>query len=99
MMSSPRLALMGLYAWGVRNAKENMIMTNQKRTKRIATWKVGGGYRVTGQRRTYSTFPGAFQAAWRSCAARSRRCQAECDPAEEALIRIGAGEVEHDASD
>jgi len=44
------------------------MTTTQKRTKRIATRKVDGGYRVTGQRRTYHSFSGAFQAAWRTCA-------------------------------
>jgi len=45
-----------------------MTTTTQKRTKRIATRKVDGGYRVTGQRRVYGTFTAAFQAAWRTCA-------------------------------
>ncbi len=48
--------------------KGAMTMTKQNRTKRIATRKVEGGYRVTGQRKTYGTFAAAFQAAWRRCA-------------------------------
>ena len=42
-----------------------MDTTSRNRTKRIATRKVADGYRVTGQRKTYHSFSGAFNAACR----------------------------------
>jgi len=45
-----------------------MTTTRQNRTKRIATRMVEGGYRVSGQRKTYATYTAAFNAAWRTCA-------------------------------
>ena len=45
-----------------------MNTTQRNRTKRIATRKVADGYRVTGQRKTYHSFSGAFNAAWQACA-------------------------------
>jgi len=45
-----------------------MTTTRQNRTKRIATRMVEGGYRVTGQSKTYTTYAAAFNAAWRACA-------------------------------
>lgn len=44
-----------------------MMTTTRRRTKRIATRKVDGGYRVAGRRKTYHSFAGAFQEAWRLC--------------------------------
>ena len=40
-----------------------MNTTRRNRRRRIATRKVADGYRVTGQRKTYHSFSGAFNAA------------------------------------
>jgi hypothetical protein len=45
-----------------------MSTTKRSTRKRIATRKAADGYRVTGHRKTYHSFAGAFQAAWRMCA-------------------------------